>query len=162
MSGMDEAIRKAAQRAAEEQHNKMIEALTAVYKGMYDSAATYVNIIMLGGYAGAFAVWSLAGDALSVEQRSWAGLWLIISLAVFVLWEVAKMIVLGVLAIQFQRLAATKVGDLPKQIGRYQKAQDQWMMKFHFTWAVFVLPVAIFTGLAGGGVLVHAFVTNLF
>jgi hypothetical protein len=162
LNGMQEAVRQAAQKAAEEQHKKMIEALTAVNKGMYDSAASYVNIIMAGGYAGAFAVWTLAGDALSKEQRSWAGLWLFVSLAVFVLWEVAKMILLGVQAIQFQRLVSTKVGELPKQIGQYQAAQDKLMMKFHISWAVFVLPVSIGTALAASGVLVHAFLTNLF
>lgn len=162
MGNMQDAIKQAAQKAQEEQHQKLLEDISGVYKGMYDSATNYVNIIMAGGYAGAFAIWSLSGDALDTVQRSWAGLWLFISLAVFVLWEVAKMILLGVAAIRFQSLHASKPGELPHLIEKHRKAENKLVNKFHFVWAVFVLPGAIIPALLGSGVLVHAFLTKLF
>lgn len=86
----------------------------------------------------------------------------LISLMVFVLWEVVKMILLAVIAIRFQRYPGPSRATCRSRFEKYQAEQDELMMRLHYAWAVLVLPTAIFTGLAAGGVLIHAFVTNLF
>lgn len=161
MPGMQDVVNQLARKAAEDQKKQLIDALATIYKGMYDSAANYTNIIMLAGYAGGFALWSLVGDVLSKEQRSWAGLWLLISLAVFVLWEVTKMILLGVIAIRFQKLSAVAPMQIQTHMQTYGDSEHRMMMRVHWAWAVFVLPTAIGSALAGIGVLTHAFVTTI-
>ena len=58
----------------------------------FDKAATYTTVIIFGGYAGFFALWQLSKDYLSKEQALWSALLILISLLSFVLFEVAKMI----------------------------------------------------------------------
>src|SRR5258707_10744657 len=58
---------------------------------LFDRAAAYSNLIMLGGYAGAFTIWANTKSQLSPKSNVVIAALLGVSLAVFVFYQVFKM-----------------------------------------------------------------------
>ena len=54
----------------------------------YEQAKSYSNIIMMGGYAGLFAVWSFTKNDIEQWQSITVGLLSILSIFSFVLFEI--------------------------------------------------------------------------
>jgi hypothetical protein len=63
-----------------------------IYSKAYDRAAAYTNLIMLGGYAGGFAIWNFTRAYLTARASAWTALLLLSSLTVFILFEIYKMV----------------------------------------------------------------------
>jgi hypothetical protein len=67
----------------------------AVYQGkVLDASATYNQIIVLGGYAALFAVWSAVATDIPKWSRLVAGGFIMISVIVYVGWAVANMVLM--------------------------------------------------------------------
>lgn len=61
----------------------------------FEKSTAYTNLMLLRGYAGFFGLWQLAKKFLSKQQVVlWATLLVLISLGSFIVFEVAKMIVI--------------------------------------------------------------------
>jgi hypothetical protein len=73
--------------AAEKRKDRIIE----IQSKLFDRAATYANLILIGGYAGAFTIWNSTRAQLSPRMNIVIALLLGISLAVFIFFEVYKM-----------------------------------------------------------------------
>ena len=123
--------------------------LIEIQSGLFSSGAAYTNLVTVGGYAGAFAIWSFVRTQLSDSVTVWIALLLGISLAFFVFWNVFQMTWLA-----FDRLSWTSQleGLGPKEfVAKYtslEQAQQRhmfgWFMKL---WSV-VLFITIGTALA--------------
>lgn len=140
---------------------QLLEDLRKLQADQFERANNYTNIVIGGGYAGAFAIWSLVSDVLSKNQRAWIGMLLLVSILVFVMWEVTKMILIGVHAQNFVRLAAAEPLHLEKLLQEQKSAEVRLHHKLGIIWARFVLPVTIGTALVAAGVLVYAFVREI-
>jgi len=57
---------------------------------MYEKAIGYTNIMILAGYAGFFGLWNATKEHISKQQMMWAALLMLISLAIFVFFEIWK------------------------------------------------------------------------
>lgn len=68
--------------------NRYKEALRENVRG----SIAYTNVVVGLGYAGYFALWKLVETSLSPRDHALAGLWMAMSLAAFILFEVAVMI----------------------------------------------------------------------
>lgn len=75
----------------EEAAEKAKDRLVDINSRLYDRAAAYTNLILLGGYAGAFTIWNFTRLQLPAKATIASALLLGISLAVFVFFEVFKM-----------------------------------------------------------------------
>jgi hypothetical protein len=56
----------------------------------FEKAGAYTNLVMLAGYAGLFALWQFTKEHLSRDQTIWVALFILLSIAIFVLYEVFK------------------------------------------------------------------------
>ena len=86
--------------AAEKAKNRIIE----IHSKLFDKASSYSNLILLGGYAGAFTIWNYTKPQLPLKANIVSAILLGISLAVFIWFEVFKMMV-GVF--HYRRVTAT-------------------------------------------------------
>ncbi len=59
---------------------------------VYQKAAAYTNLVMIGGYAAAFGIWQLTKEFIGAEQSMIVGLLIIASIVLFAGFEVYKMI----------------------------------------------------------------------
>ena|SRR6185437_340248 len=85
---LSEKISSPEEIAAEKYKNFIVE-----WQGnLFNKAVAYTNLIVAGGYAGAFALWSYTKTSLSPQATATVGLLLVISLVFFVSFEVFKMV----------------------------------------------------------------------
>ncbi|PMR69221.1 hypothetical protein [Halomonas heilongjiangensis] len=68
--------------------SEFIEDQKAVISGTYEHAKQYANVIILGGYAGLFAVWNFTRDSLEKWQVLSVGLCALISLLICITFEI--------------------------------------------------------------------------
>lgn len=90
-----ELAQKESQRQARELADKIVDVQTAILSAGFDKAATYTNLIVLGGYATYFALWSQVKDHLTPIAEILSGLCMLVSALTFVLFEVYKMVYVG-------------------------------------------------------------------
>ena len=76
----------------EEANAKNFDYLLELQSSMFNRAAAYTNIILVGGYAGAFTIWNFTRSQLTPRATIVVALFLSISLVTFIAFEVFKMI----------------------------------------------------------------------
>jgi ABC-type transport system involved in multi-copper enzyme maturation permease subunit len=86
--GVTASVEDDAQRKlAADYRNTIVE----IQSKLFDKSSAYANLIMVGGYAGAFTIWSYTRHSLTQTGNVLTALLLGFSLTVFVLFEVYKM-----------------------------------------------------------------------
>lgn len=132
----------------DDERQKVQNFLIQVQSSLYDSGAAYTNLISLGGYAGAFAIWSFVKADLSLRATLLIAILLGISLVAFVGWNVHQMIWIALQRFKY----SAKLQGLSGQdfINKYQQLEEAtktaafgWLMRM---WIV-VLIIAISTAL---------------
>jgi hypothetical protein len=68
----------------------VVETQIGIIAGSYEKANAYTNLVILAGYAGLFALWQFTKDNLTRSQVLVSGLFLLVSIAIFVLFEIYK------------------------------------------------------------------------
>ena len=129
----------------------------------FDKGAAYTNLVMAGGYAGAFALWTLAQSNLTATASAWTGLFLLLSLTSFVSFEIYKIVfhtrnTLGL-------AAHLKTGKpIPEQLADVQAynsaVTEKNVLVFMRVWVV-VLAFSVGTALIAIMILVWNFVAVL-
>jgi len=74
------------------QREDTIQVLIRIMSASYDKSVSYTNLFMIGGYASFFVVWSKMFDQFPKFYMGLAGVLMFISLIVFIVWELYKMI----------------------------------------------------------------------
>lgn len=69
-----------------------IDLLVEMTTVLFDKAAAYTSLVMLGGYAGIFSIWAFVNEGIDPRARLWVALLLMVSIVAFVAYEVYKMI----------------------------------------------------------------------
>ncbi len=126
----------------------------------YNRAMAYTNLIMIGGYAGFFALWGLTKEYLSKGQVFWSALLILISIVFFMSFEIYKMIHNGIVFQSLQKVIKDPE-QFHTQIEIHNKKTTELAVRLGRIW-IPVLIVAIGTGLGAYGVLGYAFVCELF
>ena len=80
-----------ANSAYEKHKSDVIDALIKVESASFERAIAYCNIIIVAGYAGAFALLSATKNQISIQTLITVALLLGFSLMVFCIWEIIKM-----------------------------------------------------------------------
>lgn len=154
---------------AKEQQAKLAreiaEAQQKIITVSYDKAASYATIIIFGGYAGFFSIWNLSNQYLSKWQTIWSALLILISLLLFVLFEVFKMIAVSrILLAQKNVLRLPEVQSDPErllhEIKKLEQSQNSFGRVFVIIWTVVVVICAV-CALSAAAVLIYAFISGL-
>jgi hypothetical protein len=123
----------------------------------FDKAQSYTNIVIIGGYAGAFTVWSNVKASLSATANVSIAAMLLFSLTVFVAWEIASMIVRATMFSNMQGLAQPKSPDaFVAALAEYKTKQDRFSLLTMKIWPL-VLIATIVPAIAAIGLLGYNF-----
>ncbi|MDP1700836.1 MAG: hypothetical protein Q8L53_07760 [Aestuariivirga sp.] len=79
--------------ASSKQANEIKDILLETQTAAFGHAQTYTTVVIFGGYAGLFGIWSFTRESLSEGTNVWVGLLIGISMLTFVSFEIFKMIV---------------------------------------------------------------------
>jgi hypothetical protein len=88
---LQQLLEAAAKREQERVAGELADAQIRIVTAAFGQGAAYTNLIILGAYAGFFGLWQLTEKYLHKQQALWAALLMLVSLAIFVLFEVYKM-----------------------------------------------------------------------
>jgi hypothetical protein len=140
--GHDEKAKEARQRARD------IEGRVAGYRKdfeeffrkQYEESSKYFNTVMAIGYAGYFATWTLTRSEIDKWHSSFIGLMGIISLAIFICWELFAMFMrmkgleeLGVFyrnMISVDDFEPLRQQQMSKEARRMMIARPVWVLVF--------------------------------
>ena len=127
---------------------------------LYDKAAAYTKIIISLGYGGFFIAWSGTKQYLSPRALVASALCETVSLIIFVGFEIWRTNVSNSLQIKFAKARNKPAADFHAAIETY-KQDAQLREKPRFAAQPYIFWVCAFTGLAGGVILIYAFVAGL-
>lgn len=145
--------------------DQVIDVQIRIIAGAYDKADAYTNLIIVAGYAGFFALWQFSKDNLGRREAIVSALLMIISIAVFVVFEIWKAHYTSRLLRQYAKTIQdpqnkTSPERLLTAMNNFEAAERAAAVHFVRFWqAVFWLTTI--TGLAAALVLAYAFVRAL-
>jgi hypothetical protein len=160
-NAMQESINRNQAQVAE----KIADAQLKIVTATFEKAAAYTNLMLIGGYAGFFGLWSMTKEFLSKHQVLWAALLVLISLTLFIVFEVVKMIVITKTITKKASLlrspeARSSQAALLSHLNQVESDAETGSRRFMCFWLITVVLTAS-TALAGAGILVWAFVESL-
>lgn len=149
----------------QQRRKELLEHQTKLYGAMYDKAGTYTNLITALGYAGFFGLWSLTKPYLTERQALWTASFMLVSLAVFVLFEVYKAAVTGVATQRRAKVLfdADPEPDIETLVSRFQDLElenTKDVLRVSRIWP-FAWGTAVIFGFAAIGTLLFSFVCGL-
>ena len=136
-----------------------IEQQKKIVLSSYEQSKSYSNIIMMGGYAGIFAIWSFTKADLEQWQSMTVGLLAILSVFSFVLFEIYGVWLRSTQTFNLlkQLKTAEKLGQFPIDYGKDEMKRIETMAK---VWPYFFF-FTLGTGVLAGLILLWAFVSKL-
>ena len=125
----------------------------------YEQAKNYSNIIMMGGYAGLFAIWGFTKSNLEKWQSISVGLLTLLSVLIFILFELYGLWFRSTqtfnLLSQLQK--AEKLDKFPDDYGKQELKRLETLAK---VWPFFFFS-AVTTALLAAFILAWSFVSQL-
>jgi hypothetical protein len=159
---MQRALNISEKQNLKNQMDKEIEMKIQIISAAYDSASTYINLIIFAGYAGTFTLWSFTKDYLPELATIIIALMVGISLFLFCGWEIYKMIYTS---ISLRRQTEIIFKGLPPD--KFFEAMDiskkdaiKQSIKLYRYW-VFVLFFCVTLGFGGALLMFYNFIANL-
>lgn len=160
MAGMEGVVKQLSERALKDEHDKRIETMIKVMSALYDKSAAYTNIIMAAGYAGFFAVWSNMKEYMSPTEMRVSALCMLVSLLVFVLWEVTKMILTSRNLHRLLEVIQAPQTEFDTKLKKQQHDERVFNIGFLRAWRI-VLVSAIAPALLAAVTLIYSFIAHL-
>jgi|SRR3954471_4833853 len=138
---------------------EFIQKQKEVLSNGYQHAKEYSNIIILGGYAGLFAIWSFTKDQLIKWQVLSVGLLILVSLLIYIVFELygAWLRTTQINNQMKELLVAEKLNKFPEEYGKSEIIRAN---KFISLWPYFFFGAVVFA-LFAALILVYSFVSNL-
>mgnify|MGYP001477421189 CR=1 FL=1 len=138
---------------------EFVESQKKLVLSSYEQAKSYSNIIMMGGYAGIFAIWSFTKNDLEQWQSMTVGLLAILSVFSFVLFEIYGLWLRSTqtFALLDQLSKAEKLNKFPDNYAKEEMRRIETMAK---VWPYFFF-FTLGTGVLAGLFLLWAFVSKL-
>lgn len=138
------------------ERDKDVALAMLINEKMMTHATNYTNLILVAGYAGFFGFWSTIVSRLPQWVYAISGLLALVSLLLFVSWEITKMV------LSYRRLNGNN--ETIKQITRGDKpllmleaAMNLHSIKMNKLWKWFLIPTVV-TGISAALLLVSTFV----
>lgn len=112
------------QKESEAAQRKAVDALSEIQGKMIDRAAAYANLMMIGGYAGIFTIWSSTRAALPIKASISIASAITFSLVIFISFEIYKMILTAVRALRNRKIL-TEAVPIQEFLERLEKLKQE-------------------------------------
>jgi hypothetical protein len=141
------------------EYDKQVQTALEVMNRMQAGHASYTNLVIAAGYAAFFAFWSTLKNELPSWLYAISGLFIILSLIIFIVWELMKMVWS---AIAFRRIEARLASHTPDAdiMIKWQQELTSFDRRIGKLWIWFLIPTVVF-GLTSALCLVAFFVWRL-
>ena len=126
---------------------------------LYDKSIAYTNLILVAGYAAFITVWSSSKDYLSSCQYRSSILLLLFSLLVFVLWEIAKMVMTGLLQQKQAAVVSASPESFWAEMAKLQQFEQSFLLRSMGAWPI-VLAFTIVPGVLAIAILMWGLATH--
>jgi hypothetical protein len=154
-----EELSKLLNERSREKDLQAMDKMRELVVSLYREGTAYTNLVIVAGYAGAFAIWHFMGSSISVKARFWSALLILLSILCFAAFEVQKMIREG------WRLQGLSEAMLTLPESQRLEALQALLVKGQLIqgkiWIIFLIPTVL-TALAAAVFLASAFVAKLF
>lgn len=158
MSDLSGPTESALAKAVREQKEVLIEIEAAVF----GNSVAYTTVVIFGGYAALFTVWTQTRDFLSPTNASWVGLLTGVSLAAFVALEVFRMIVKSVELMKVRSLLSeSNPAQFRDRYNALQAASNRFNRQVLLPVWIAALAITVLTGFGAAFVLMGAFVGEI-
>jgi len=145
----------------EEVQARMFEALMRFQAEQFSSAKAFLNVVMIAGYAGFFAIWSFTKDFLTERESISAALMLTFSATLFVSFETFQMFFLTRTTHGFARsLQGSTPLEIIAKLQKFGQTQKIRAAVLASSWTI-IVPIIYVTALIGVCILGYAFVERL-
>lgn len=145
---------KLAADAEEQRKKEQIEFAKKLITASYTSAQAYTNTIIIAAYAAFFTMWSFTRSAANVRLMVISAALMLISIIVFVVFEVVKMTITSTLI--HRQIKAVESSDAIVKLRAIDEATSKGALRFGYYW-IFTLVVTMATGLGAAAVMGFAF-----
>ncbi len=141
------------------EQKEFVEKQKEVLANSYEHAKQYSNIIILGGYAGLFAIWNFTKDDLVKWQTLSVGLCIFSSIFIYIVFELyGSWLRSTQVNNQMQELhEAERLDRFPEEYGKGELARAK---KYMAIWPYFFFGSIAFA-LIAAAILVYSFITGL-
>ncbi|MEW8254820.1 MAG: hypothetical protein AB2747_10730 [Candidatus Thiodiazotropha taylori] len=138
---------------------EFIEKQKEVVASSYEHAKQYSNIIILGGYAGLFAIWNFTREDLEKWQVLSVGLCTLVSLFIYIVFELyGSWLRSTQVSNQMKELnQAEQLNKFPEAYGKSELARAQ---KYMALWPYFFFGAIAFA-LVAALILIYSFISGL-
>ncbi|MCP8939385.1 hypothetical protein NK718_12745 [Alsobacter sp. SYSU M60028] len=129
----------------------------------YDRAAAYTNVVLIGGYAAAFTIWSNTKMFLPKSATLWTGGLLLLSLSAFVFFEVIKMVLNAKLFLSMYSLALSEQEPVAfeRKVKEAQLA-EQRLSVVMVRWWILTLIICVPSALVSLFILIVSYATAIY
>lgn len=151
-------------KAAEARDAKLVkELLIDVQSAAYNHAAAYTTVVIFGGYAALFTIWSYTKDHLTERTTYWVALLLGISVLTFVFFEVFKMLLISREIMKMRKLIVKEhpPSALLAERERLAHSTNKLVQRVVVPIWIVALVVTILTGGGAAILLLSAFASSL-
>ena len=143
-----------------------IETYVKIISALYDKGSAYTNLVIVGGYAAFFALWTNSRPLININQARWAAILMLISASIFVIFEVYKMFHSAAHLVRYQNIFQTIENannpDVINQAFReYEHAHNQRRNRLIVPWLI-ANCLAVPTALIAVLILLCGFISGLF
>ena len=161
-----EQIQPATEDEERRRVNEFIEIQMKVISASYEKAMAYTNLIIVAGYAGFFALWQITKDFLSRNQVLSSALLMLISVVLFVVFEIYKAYyssrrLLDIGTILNDPENQSSLATLVSEIEKHNLDEQKRYVRFGRIWHV-VFILTVLSGLSAAFILAYALVRSLF
>ncbi|MGY2137806.1 hypothetical protein ACW9I8_14480 [Pseudomonas reactans] len=140
------------------ERDKETDLLVQLNEKQMAGASNYTNLILVAGYAGLFGFWSTLSPKLPPMLYALCGLLGLLSLMLFISWEIIKMI-WGNIHMARTNVMIEKVGG-PKLLQLFLASTKKFQIRSQRAWWFFLVP-SLLSGLAAGFILIGFFCYQL-
>lgn len=140
-------------------NHELLEAQKELLADTFSQARAYTNVLLAAGYAGFFGIWAFVRSYLTPGEVLWSALLAMVSLAMFVAWEVFGMYMRSRTLIAIAK-AVAEPERFEELMLAYQRSARDRAIRFGRIWVVTVWGTVV-TGLAAFCVLLSAFMRGL-
>lgn len=149
-------------KAQAQEEEKFVKAQSDITIKVFERSASYNNVILVAGYAGAFTIWSFTRPQLTDKANIAVALSLLVSLSAFIVFEVVKMAMTGRLIKKKLKVfqSAITIEGRMKALKDIEESNASVLAAFHGYWAVTMFITVVSAGIALG-LLAYNFVAVL-
>lgn len=137
----------------------LLEAQKELLSFAFSQAQAYTNVVLIGGYAGFFGIWTQMANGITQATKFWSGLLISLSIGGFIVWELYGMVSRSQSLMGIAR-AVNSPEKYEELISQHKVHEQARMIRLGRLWVCAIAFIAS-TGFSALGIMLSAFIHGL-